>query len=134
MPLTKDQATELSNLVVLLYEMHGRSPSTAALREWVDQLSPNYGPPTIQALKAGCREPRLPGLAWVLEHAAATRKRAADLQRTEEHVRRLERERDEHERLTPEERKRRDEQASAFFTRMRSVLGYGAEGPAVGGE
>lgn len=126
--LTQEQAAELGRKIQLVYEIHGRNLSDAAMALWVETLAPSMAStPTVtaEALKAACREKFFPGLGWVLERIGEANQRAARLGAQNTWQDRLQQERDEWERLTPDERESRQRAADDFFARLREKLGYG---------
>lgn len=101
---------------MLLCEMFRHRLSDLAMRTWIENLVPYYGPQLIAEFKLANKRPRMASLGEILE-AIMARKRGDTPAYTA------------WDEPSAEERERNEEAARRFFAEMRARLGYGAEGP-----
>lgn len=75
-----ERAAEILERTRTLFEAFNRRASDSLLEEWVESLSPLYGPELVSALKQGCRQRMMPGLVDILETTIAARRRNASIE------------------------------------------------------
>jgi hypothetical protein len=117
---------DLAKRLALMCEIFNRQLSDDAVAFWIEELTPHYGPHLFTALREGMREKWMPSVGSVIDRATSLARTEREEAAAKEFFQQRQRERDEYERLTPEERKKRDNEANEFFARMRERLGVSA--------
>lgn len=90
---------------------------------WIEELTPFFGDPLFEALRAGCRETWLPSISWVLEKRREILASAERIRRREEKNCAFEMQN-----ATKSDAKT----AAEFFQRMRKELGLAASDRPIG--
>jgi len=111
--MASDPIHELSEKLTLLHEVYSRRISDRALLLWIDKLSPFIGPELNQVLEDSMTQRAIPTLGELVQTTLAARRRA----RTASDAR------EDDERLTREERERRDAVARQVMAELRVKLG-----------